>query len=72
MDADNQSAQCAGPLLALFRTEFNARIISATIAGNNLGQKIDDWRSALLAGGPTSRSMRYLRRTVRTARISHC
>jgi hypothetical protein len=52
VDADNQSAQCAGPLLALFRTEFNARVISATIAGNNLGQKIDDWRSALLAEDP--------------------
>ena len=52
VDADNQSAQCAEPLLALFRTEFNARLISATIAGNNLGQKIDDWRSALLAEDP--------------------
>ncbi len=52
VDADNQSAQCAEPLLNLFRTEFNARLISATIAGNNLGQKIDDWRSALLAEIP--------------------
>lgn len=52
VDADNQSAQCAEPLLNLFRTEFNARLISATISGNNLGQKIDDWRSALLAEIP--------------------
>jgi hypothetical protein len=52
VDADNQSAQCAEPLLNLFRTEFNARLTSATIAGNNLGQKIDDWRSALLAEVP--------------------
>jgi hypothetical protein len=52
VDADNQSAQCAAPLLALFRTALTARIISATIAGNNLGQKIDDWRSALLAEIP--------------------
>ncbi|UHD18430.1 NYN domain-containing protein [Thiocapsa bogorovii] len=52
VDADNQSAQCAAPLLNLFRTEFKARVVSATIAGNNLGQKIDDWRSALLAEDP--------------------
>ena len=52
VDADNQSAQCAEPLFNLFRTELNARFTSATISGNNLGHKIEDWRGALLAEDP--------------------
>lgn len=49
VDADNQSPQCAAALLNLFRTEFEARIVSATIAGNNKGQQIDNWREELLS-----------------------
>lgn len=52
VDADNQSPQCAGALLNLFQTELDARIVSATIAGNNQGQQIDHWRRELLAAIP--------------------
>jgi hypothetical protein len=52
IDADNQPAPCVGPLLALCRTDFSAQVISATVAGNNLGQKIDAWREALKAELP--------------------
>ena len=52
IDADNQSPRCADALLNLFRTEFEARIVSATIAGNNKGQQIDNWRAELLSAVP--------------------
>ncbi len=52
IDADNQSHQCANALLNLFRTEFEARIVSATIAGNNQGQEINSWRNELVAELP--------------------
>ena len=52
IDADNQSPQCANALLNLFRTEFEARIVSTTIAGNNQGQQIDSWRHELLSALP--------------------
>ncbi|MCF7995798.1 MAG: NYN domain-containing protein [Chromatiaceae bacterium] len=52
IDADNQPAYCAKPLVALCRADFSAQIIQATVAGNNLGQQIDGWREALLAEQP--------------------
>jgi hypothetical protein len=52
IDADNQPAHCAKPLVALCRADFSARIIGATVAGNNLGQQIDGWREGLLAEQP--------------------
>ncbi|MBK5938756.1 hypothetical protein CCR96_05705 [Halochromatium roseum] len=52
IDADNQPAHCAKPLVALCRADFSARIIAATVAGNHLGQKIDGWCEALLAEQP--------------------
>lgn len=52
IDADNQPAHCAQPLVALCQADLSAQIISATVAGNNLGQQIDAWREALLAELP--------------------
>jgi hypothetical protein len=52
VDADNQSHQCAKPLLSLFRTVFDARVVSATIVGNNHGKQIDRWRDELLSALP--------------------
>ena len=40
IDADNQSPQCAKALLSVFRLDLDARVVSATIAGNNHGQQI--------------------------------
>lgn len=48
IDADNQSPQCASALLELLQADFDARVVSATIAGNNHGQQIDNWRRELL------------------------
>lgn len=52
VDADNQSPQCAKELLSLLRADFDARVISATIAGNNHGQQVDNWRDELLSAVP--------------------
>lgn len=52
IDADNQSSLCAKSLVTLFREEFAARVISATIAGNNHGKQIDSWRQELVAEIP--------------------
>lgn len=50
IDADNQSPQCAKALLSAFRLDFSdARVVSATIAGNNHGQQINSWRDELLS-----------------------
>jgi hypothetical protein len=49
IDADNQSPQCAGALLGVLRADFQARVVSATLAGNNHGQQVDRWRDALLS-----------------------
>ncbi len=52
IDADNQSPQCAKALLGLLRTDFEARVASATIAGNNHGQEINNWRDELVSALP--------------------
>jgi hypothetical protein len=52
VDADNQSPQCAKPLLALLQGDLDARVVSATIAGNNHGQQVDSWRDELLSAVP--------------------
>lgn len=52
IDADNQSPQCAKALVSLLREDFDARVVSATIAGNNHGQQIDSWRDELLSEVP--------------------
>lgn len=52
IDADNQSPQCAKALLSLLRTDFEARVVSATIAGNNHGQEISSWRDELVSALP--------------------
>jgi hypothetical protein len=52
IDADNQSHQCAKALLGLFPAIFDARVVSATIAGNNHGQQIDRWRDELVSALP--------------------
>ena len=52
IDADNQSPQCAKALLGLLRTDFEARVVSATIAGNNHGQEISSWRDELVSALP--------------------
>jgi hypothetical protein len=49
IDADNQSPQCAKALLSLFRSDLDARVVSATIAGNNHGQQINTWRDELIS-----------------------
>jgi hypothetical protein len=52
VDADNQSPHCAKSLVGMLRTDFDARVVSATIAGNNQGQQIDGWRDELVAALP--------------------
>lgn len=52
VDADNQSPQSAKALLSLLQADFDARVISATIAGNNHGQQLDSWRDELLSAVP--------------------
>jgi hypothetical protein len=52
IDADNQAPHCARPLLSLLRADFQARVVAATVAGNNHGQQIDGWRDELLAELP--------------------
>ena len=52
IDADNQSPQCAKALLSLLRTDFDARVVSAAIAGNNHGQQVDSWREGLVSALP--------------------
>jgi hypothetical protein len=49
VDADNQSAQCAGPLLCLFGQMLPSQVVEAVIAGNNHGKEIDHWRKSLIA-----------------------
>ena len=49
VDADNQSAQCAGPLLSLFGRMFAMKVAEAFVAGNNHGKEIDRWRKSLIA-----------------------
>jgi hypothetical protein len=52
IDADNQSHQCAKALVSLFRTVFDARVVSATNVGNNHGKQIDRWRDELVSALP--------------------
>ncbi|WP_295577120.1 NYN domain-containing protein [uncultured Lamprocystis sp.] len=52
IDADNQSPQCAKALLSLLRTDFDAHVVSAAIAGNNHGQQVDSWREGLASALP--------------------
>lgn len=52
IDADNQSPHCARALLDLLRADFDARLLSATIAGNNNGQQIDSWANELVSAIP--------------------
>lgn len=52
IDADNQSPQCAKALLGVLQADFDARVVSATIAGNNHGQQVDSWRNELLSELP--------------------
>ena len=52
VDADNQAPHCAKSLVGMLRTDFDARVVSATIAGNNQGQQIDGWRDELVAALP--------------------
>jgi len=52
VDADNQSPHCAKELLRLLRADFDARLVSATIAGNNHGQQVDNWRDELVSAVP--------------------
>jgi hypothetical protein len=49
IDADNQSPHCAKTLLGVLRDDFGARVVSATVAGNNHGQQVDGWRDALVS-----------------------
>ena len=52
VDADNQSPQCAKAVLSLLRSDLDARVVSATIAGNNHGQQVDCWRDELVSVFP--------------------
>ena len=52
VDADNQSPQCAKAVLSLLRSDLDARVVSATIAGNNHGQQVDCWRDELISVFP--------------------
>ncbi len=52
VDADNQSAQCTKALLNVLRGDFDARVVSATVAGNNHGQQIDSWCDELVSALP--------------------
>ena len=52
IDADNQSAQSAADLVALFRDDLGVRELRAVIAGNNSGRQIQLWADELAAAAP--------------------
>jgi hypothetical protein len=54
VDADNQSPQCAKALLSLFRVDLDARVVSATIAGNNHGQQVNRSTAGAVSWSPRS------------------
>ncbi len=52
IDADNQSAQSAADLIALFREDLGIQQLRAVIAGNNSGRQIQLWADELAAAAP--------------------
>lgn len=52
IDADNQSAQLVTPLLNALTDNLKVPITRVTIAGNNAGKQIDQWRTRLSAADP--------------------
>lgn len=52
IDADNQSAQSAPDLIALFRDDLGAQVLRAFIAGNDSGRPSQLWAEELAAAAP--------------------
>jgi hypothetical protein len=55
VDTDNQSAQLAQPLLKALADDLNVPVAEITVAGNNVGKRLDQWRNQLADSDPELR-----------------